>query len=149
MRTKRMLVAVLAVAGLAGCDTPYGVNRYATVAVMPAPAQVLAVMRSAPGVDSAAYAPDTVSGRAVSPDSVITFDYRGGAGVRGVLQFIREGRGVLYTQHVGRMGEPPPQREVDAALPVMRAIEGRLETLPGLAGLRSAVVQECPGVKCP
>ena len=149
MANRPVLVALLA-AGLTGCDAVYSVRREASVPVMPAADAVLAAVRGAPGVDSAAYVPDGFTGRPVPADSAITVTWGGAAGAAAFVEFVRTPGGARYEQHASYLHGPAPQREIDAAYPVMRAVEARLEAVPGLAGLGRAATQACSGeIRCP
>jgi hypothetical protein len=149
MQRKSILVSLLAVIGVTGCDPVHGVIRRTSVPIMPAPSAVLAIVRAAPGVDSAQYL--EFDGRGLRADSgqAISVAYWGRAGAWGFVQFTREPSGVEYTQRMTRLSGVPPQSEVDATLPLMLAIEAQLESVPGLAGFRRSVVQRCYSVRCP
>jgi hypothetical protein len=115
---------------------------------MPSRSAVEAAIRGAPGVDSVKDLTELAPPRRDSSE-FIGFAYWGRGGAWGNVQFIREAGRVDYTQEIARMGGVPSQREVDATLPIMAVIEARLESLPGLAGLRRSVKQHCYDVRCP
>jgi hypothetical protein len=151
MRTLSLLALLI---GFAGCDPIYGVSRRATVGRMPDSAKVRSIVQHTPGVGSVRYQqtegskPVTLGG-IQPPTAVHTFMYTGGSDVHGVLQFTVDYRNrVQYSQTCLQMFQPPPQQWIDATLPVMKHIELRLQSVPGLSGLESSVVQRCDGVVC-
>jgi hypothetical protein len=152
MHLRRLLVFATLGLGLVACDAFYGVSRNAYVSTMPFPSEVLAVIRSTPGVDSVTYDRFNAGASPVDSNSVITFSYRGRGGVHGILQFIRHPgqlQEIQYTNGIMHLNEEPHQSDVDATYPVMLAIETRLEAIAGLTDLRSRVTEQCYGVRCP
>lgn len=137
-----MRALMLCVLALGACDESHGFSRSAYVARVPAADSVLAIIGSTPGVDSAQY-----ELRTSGSDTVPTFTYEGRSGVWGVIQFSRGAHGVefiQYRQQYGAVSTQVLQQQMKVTLPVMRAIEARLRTRLGLAGLDS-VTQRCYG----
>ena len=154
MRNVFLLLLLLPLALLTGCDPIFGVTRNARVQFMPEPALVGATIKSTPGVDKVDYhfeeggRPLTWSG-IKPPDQVYTFVYRGGTNVHGAVQFIVDyKKSVEYSQTLLEMGRPPAQEWIDATRPVMKQIEVELEKNCGLTNLQTKVVERCIRVKC-
>jgi len=154
MKRSPLLVVLIGVLLVTGCDPIYGVSRRARVASMPGPASAEATIRKATGVTNVLYRhsqggrPLTITG-IKAPDQVHDFFYEGGANIHGNAQFIVDYRGrVGFSQTLLRMFQPPPQEWVDCTRPVMVEIETLLESECGLTGLRTSVVEHCWGVKC-
>lgn len=150
MKTKGMIL--LLAASLAGCDTLYGLRRYATVSELPPPSALRGKIEQLPEVQRVEYR-HTQGGRpvtlrcAVAPEDIHSFSYAGTSNVRGTLQFIVDNTGkVRYQQTLLGMGRPPPQAWVDATQPVMLKIEAILERDYGLH-LRDSVQENRHGVK--
>ena len=147
MLSVRVIATTLCALSLAGCEPPaYGVDRSADVTSLPDSHEVLAILRSTRGVDSARY--EGANNSPVSKAMVHTYYYYGLGGPLGVIQFSQRSTGVHFSHYYMQMGEHPPQSRIDSLVPIMRTIEGRLETEAGLNGLRAAIAQRCLGVRC-
>ena len=132
---------------LAGCEPPgYSFGRTADIPSVPDPGQVLAILRRVPGIDSATFL--GVDPHSASPDVVYNFRYTGRNGARAMLQFRQMRAGAQLDQYYFEVGNRPPQALIDSTMPIMRAVEARLEAEAGLTGLRAAVVQRCEAVRC-
>jgi hypothetical protein len=154
MRNAFLLLLLLPLALLTGCDPIFGVTRNAHVQFMPEPAMVGATIKSTLGVDKVDYRL-TEGGRPLTwtgikpPNQVYTFLYRGGTNVHGAVQFVVDyKKSVEYSQTLLRMGSPPPQEWINATRPVMKQIEVELEKNCGLTNLQTTVVERCIHVKC-
>jgi hypothetical protein len=144
MRALALLLLSLAVTA---CDPVYGLSRHAYVATMPDAAKIRGIVEHTPGVDSVMYRHHEGGFPTMKE---YYFDYRGGSDVRGELRFLIDSRKrIHYSQTCLSLLEPPPQKYIDATLPVMKRIELGLEREAGLSGLQSSVTQDCSRVVCP
>jgi hypothetical protein len=52
------------------------------------------------------------------------------------------------TDHLMEINRKPPQEDIDATRPVMKALEERLEKQCGIVGLAASIKEACRGVEC-
>lgn len=142
MRSFNLLAVALS---FAACDGPYGINRTADIERIPPVEGVLPIIRGTPGVDSVRYVlEDSVEAHEI----IHTYSYYGRNGVRGLIQFVQSRNRTQFIHYWRQLGTPMSREQVEATIPLMRAIELRIETEAGLEGLARRVVQNCTRVDC-
>jgi hypothetical protein len=122
---------------LCGCDTIYGVSHVAELAAPPHPDCMRQVLAAMPGLEVS----DQWEKRQL-------FSYRGvsGSQVRGILQVHKRSDGrYVYNNGNWMINGRPPQAEIDATRPMLRAIDAGLAER---CGLIAPVRETCNGVAC-
>jgi len=141
------LYIVVLFAVLAGCDTPYGIMREADISRCPARKEVESLLLSIPEIQTVEYSqqqggiPLSVKGHR-RPDIVHTYHYSDAANVHGTLQFVVNwSDAVSYSQTLISLNERPPQKWIDATLPVMMKVEELIESDLGITNVSTSVTE--------
>lgn len=141
---------------LLGCDTVYGVRRYATLDTFPPLDCVRTVLNSTPEIRKVEYREDeggtalTLSGP--KPEGpTFSFLYTGSEGshIHGALQVHQDHRRIVsFRQTLLYINGTPPQEDVDATRPVMHRLEIVLAEKCGIPELPTRVAESCSDVQC-
>jgi hypothetical protein len=149
------MFALAIIGPLSACDPIYGVKRSAPIHADPTTECVERILRATPGIQTVEYKRSTgvrpLTWSGVKPPSLVeTFLYQGPENIRGVLQYEKDYAGrITFAQMDLRMGQSPPEEEVNATRLVMRKVEYALESQCGLVELASHVTERCWRETCP
>jgi len=147
------IVALAAPAFIAGCDPIYGISRNSRLSSLPELDCVESAIRSVPRVTTVrrwyteGSRPLALTG-IKPPDHDYYFSYEvedTGASLYLSVNYRGE---VEYSQHLIKIGSPPPQKDIDVVRPVMVEVETALESRCNVRGLHAAIEESCSGVTC-
>ena len=154
MRTRILQIALVSslAFGISGCDFVYGVMRDAPIDTELSLDCVRQVVETTRGIDKVSYEARH-DGKGLFHPEPWTYNYfyigTPESHIVGALQIYKEYDGHLsYHNSLMDINTKPPQVEIDATRPVMRAIEMRLSSQCGVNNLPSRVKESCTGVLC-
>jgi hypothetical protein len=146
------LVALALSSCLASCDIFYGVMRTAELDEQLSLDCVRHVVETTSGINRVQFS-ESHEGKGLfhpTPWNYVYF-FAGApdSHVIGVLQIYKDYQGHFsYDDHLMDINRKPPQADIDATRPVMRAIEQNLAVQCGVAELPARVKEVCQGVAC-
>ena len=146
IRTMVLIVVLIGLIALSGCDKAYGVRRQAKVSKMPNVGIIENIIKSTKGVYNVKYeyfeGGKTLSIKGLQPgEKIHSFNYSGKQGVWGSVQFIIDPKNNIYFTQTLLDVKKVPENIIKESRPVMLEIESKLEKEGGIEGLTSNITE--------